>query len=78
MAKGQRLKPEQIVTLLRQIDVLRTNTKRAKPLPLAAQVIGCKRIKPNTSINPNSTNFAARIYYKKTFFGRGTKMITVQ
>jgi len=36
MAKGQRLKPEQIVTLLRQIDVLRTNTKRAKPLPLAA------------------------------------------
>jgi hypothetical protein len=25
MAKGQRLKPEQIVTLLRQIDVLTTN-----------------------------------------------------
>jgi hypothetical protein len=27
MAKGQRLKPEQIVTLLRQIDVLTTNGK---------------------------------------------------
>ena len=27
MAKGQRLKPEQIVTLLRQIDVLTTNYK---------------------------------------------------
>lgn len=27
MAKGQRLKPEQIVTLLRQIDVLITNGK---------------------------------------------------
>jgi putative transposase len=27
MAKGQRLKPEQIVTLLRQIDVLTTNSK---------------------------------------------------
>ena len=26
MAKGQRLRPEQIVTLLRQIDALRTNT----------------------------------------------------
>ena len=25
MAKGQRLKPEQIVTLLRQIDILTTN-----------------------------------------------------
>ena len=30
MAKGQRLKPEQIVTLLRQIDVL---TRNGKPLP---------------------------------------------
>jgi len=27
MAKGQRLKPKQIVTLLRQIDVLTTNSK---------------------------------------------------
>ena len=27
MAKGQRLKPEQIFTLLRQIDVLTTNGK---------------------------------------------------
>ena len=27
MAKGQRLKPEQIVTLLRQIDVLAKNGK---------------------------------------------------
>jgi hypothetical protein len=27
MAKGQRLKPEQIVTLLRQIDVLTSNGK---------------------------------------------------
>ena len=27
MAKGKRLKPEQIVTLLRQIDVLTTNGK---------------------------------------------------
>ncbi len=27
MAKGQRLKPEQIVTLLHQIDVLTTNGK---------------------------------------------------
>ena len=27
MAKGQRLKPEQIVILLRQIDVLTTNGK---------------------------------------------------
>ena len=27
MAKSQRLKPEQIVTLLRQIDVLTTNDK---------------------------------------------------
>ena len=27
MAKGQRLKPEQIVTLLRQIDILTTNDK---------------------------------------------------
>ena len=27
MSKGQRLKPEQIVTLLRQIDVLTTNFK---------------------------------------------------
>ena len=27
MAKGQRLKPEQIVTLLPQIDVLTTNGK---------------------------------------------------
>ncbi|QWD32838.1 hypothetical protein G6678_05060 [Polynucleobacter paneuropaeus] len=27
MAKGQRLKPEQILTLLRQIDVLTTNGK---------------------------------------------------
>ena len=27
MAKGQRLKPEQIVTILRQIDVLTTNGK---------------------------------------------------
>jgi len=27
MAKGQRLKPDQIVTLLRQIDVLTTNGK---------------------------------------------------
>ena len=27
MAKGQRLKPEQIVSLLRQIDVLTTNGK---------------------------------------------------
>lgn len=27
MAKGQRLKPEQIVTLLRQIDVLTANGK---------------------------------------------------
>ncbi|MBT8561435.1 hypothetical protein G6717_02450 [Polynucleobacter paneuropaeus] len=29
MAKGQRLKPEQIVTLLRQIDVLTTNATTA-------------------------------------------------
>ena len=27
IAKGQRLKPEQIVTLLRQIDILTTNDK---------------------------------------------------
>lgn len=27
MAKGQHLKPEQIVTLLRQIDVLTANSK---------------------------------------------------
>jgi hypothetical protein len=33
MAKGQRLKPEQTVTLLRQIDVLTTNGKTlAQPL----------------------------------------------
>ena len=31
MAKGQRLKPEQIVTLLRQIDVLTTNGKNHLP-----------------------------------------------
>ena len=29
MAKGQRLKPEQIVTLLRQIDDLTTNRARS-------------------------------------------------
>jgi putative transposase len=38
MAKGQRLKPEQIVTLLRQIDVLTTNGKTlARPVKKWAQ-----------------------------------------
>jgi len=34
MAKGQRLKPEQIVTLLRQIDVLTTNGKTPARSPI--------------------------------------------
>jgi hypothetical protein len=37
MAKGQRLKPKQIVTLLRQIDVLTSN---GKTLAQACMVIG--------------------------------------
>ena len=37
MAKGQRLKPEQIVTLLRQIDVLTAN---GKTLAQACKEIG--------------------------------------
>jgi hypothetical protein len=31
MAKGQRLKPEQIVTLLRQIDVLTSKWQNPRP-----------------------------------------------
>ena len=39
MAKGQRLKPEQIVTLLRQIDVLTTN---GETLAQACKEVGTK------------------------------------
>jgi hypothetical protein len=39
MAKGQRLKPEQIVTLLRQIDVLTTN---GEALAQACKEVGTK------------------------------------
>jgi len=34
MAKGQRLKPEQIVTLLHQIDALTTNGKALAQAPI--------------------------------------------